>query len=160
MPPSGSGYELHLVTEQCPSDENRISLSKNNFDVFGLPQAKINWTISELDFSYFHELAELAIESWRSGSLDKKLCLSPRSPEQIDAALRNEGGIYHPAGTTRIGQNPASSVVDSDLNVHEVSGLRVLSTSTFPSVGGSSPSLALLQLALRMSADIIASYKR
>ena len=82
--------------------------------------------------------------------------LAPRPEAEIEAMLRAGGGIYHPAGTTRIGPTAETGVVDAHLNVHGVPGLRALATSVFPAVGGASPSLTLVQLALRMAKEIAA----
>ena len=69
-----------------------------------------------------------------------------------------EGGdIYHPAGTTRMGARAADSMVDTKLRVHGLDGLWAVATSVFPTVGGTSPSLGLMQLALRAADDIVGS---
>lgn len=44
------------------------------------------------------------------------------------------GTIYHAVGTCRMGQDPASSVVDERLRVHGVAGLRVVDASIFPAI--------------------------
>ena len=67
--------------------------------------------------------------------------------------------IYHPTGTTRMGAQAADSVVDTQLRFNGLAGLWAVATSVFPTVGGTSPSLGLLQLALRATDDI-AEWKR
>jgi choline dehydrogenase len=42
--------------------------------------------------------------------------------------------VFHPAGTCRMGPDPASDVVDDRLRVHRLSGLRVIDASIFPTV--------------------------
>lgn len=154
FPPTGSGFELHLVTEQEPDPAHRITLADGTADPFGLPLARISWRVTEADLSRFRSLADLAVTRWRAGALSEYAKVVPRPEAEIDKTLWSGGGIYHPAGTTRIGPTGRTGVVDAGLNVHGVPGLRVLATSVFPSVGGSSPSLALVQLALRLSEDI------
>lgn len=154
FPPTGSGFELHLVTEQEPNPTHRMTLADKSADPFGLPLAHIAWRVTEADLSRFRTLADLAVTRWRAGTLAKYAEVVPRPEAEIDEMLRSGGGIYHPAGTTRIGPTDRTGVVDVELNVHGVPGLRALATSVFPSVGGSSPSLALVQLALRLSDDI------
>lgn len=154
FPPTGSGFELHLVTEQEPDPAHRITLANRTVDPFGLPLAHIAWRVTEADLSRFQTLADQAVTRWRVGRLSDYAKVVPRPEAEIDEMLRSGGGIYHPAGTTRIGPTGKTGVVDIELNVHGVPGLRALATSVFPSAGGSSPSLALVQLALRLSDDI------
>ena len=159
FPPSGSGFELHLVTEQAPDPGHRITLAAGTADAFGLPRARIAWRVAEPDLARFHAVGALAIENWRASHLGAHARVVPRPDAEIDATLRAGGGIYHPAGTTRIGATAESGVVDAHLNVHGLPGLRALATSVFPTVGGSSPSLGLVQLALRMAGDIATENK-
>lgn len=153
-PPSESKFELHLVTEQQPHPEQRIGLSAYKVDPLGLPLASIDWHVHESDLLSFRRIADLAIARWRAGELEQLATLRPFPEDEVKQSLLAGGGIYHPAGTTRIGTNAESGVVDSNLNVYGVPGLRALATSVFPSVGGSSPSLALVQLAVRLANDI------
>ncbi|QJP12762.1 FAD-dependent oxidoreductase [Starkeya sp. ORNL1] len=42
--------------------------------------------------------------------------------------------VFHPCGTCRMGPDPADAVVDAELKVHGVDGLRVIDASIFPSI--------------------------
>lgn len=154
LAPTRSSFELHLVTEQEPSRNNEIGLSQNSQDLFGQPLATVSWSISARDLAAFFQIADLAIEDWGRSELTKIAQLAPLERSVVIDELYLGGGIYHPAGTTRIGPNASEGVVDDRLRVYGVPGLRVLATSVYPSIGGSSPSLALAQLAYRMADDI------
>jgi len=153
-PPSRSEFEVHLVMEQTPDLAQHVTLAKGATDEFGLPLARIFWRVSETDLDNFRAVRDLVFRRWRDGRLSAHARLEPRPDVDVVAALQSGGGIFHPAGTTRIGATAETGVVDPELNVHGVPGLRVLATSVFPSIGGSSPSLALVQLALRLAEDI------
>lgn len=65
--------------------------------------------------------------------------LRPGPEVQGDAALiadlrRRSGTVFHPCGTCRMGPDPASAVVDADLRVHGVPGLRIADASVFPNL--------------------------
>lgn len=154
LPPSSSEFELHLVSEQEPVATNTIALSAHKTDAFGQPLASISWAISGDDTAAFYRIAEIAFREWESSELRKLATILRRPRSAVFDELTRDGGIYHPAGTTRIGTDATKGVVDDRLRVHGVPGLRLLSTSVYPSVGGSSPSLALIQLASQMAADL------
>lgn len=154
LPPKRTAFELHLVTEQRPYSGNRIALSDKQLDPFGFPLASIDWRVRDEDIAYFHQIARKIVEEWAKSPLANIATPILLSTEDIDRQLRSCGGIYHPAGTTRIAQSPGMGVVDKRLRVFGVSGLWAVATSCFPSIGGTSPSLALMQFARRAAFDI------
>ncbi|MDO8864173.1 GMC family oxidoreductase [Haliea sp. E1-2-M8] len=160
LPPTGSSFELHLVTEQASRTANRITLSSTKKDVFGQPLAAIQWRINQEDEDAFWRVAQQLATTWRAGEIVSCARLKMRDRSTVLDNLKDAGGIYHPAGTTRIGNSASDGVVDEQLRVHGVKGLRALATSVFPSVGGSSPSLALIEFALRMADDIVNPQRR
>jgi choline dehydrogenase-like flavoprotein len=54
-------------------------------------------------------------------------------------------------GTTRMSEDPANGVVDSNCRVHGVKNLFVAGSSVFPSVGFSNPTLTIIALACRLA---------
>lgn len=69
-----------------------------------------------------------------------------QADEDLIADFRARSGtVYHPSCTARMGPNPADSVVDSELRVHGVSGLRVCDASVFPTlIGGNTNAPSIL----------------
>jgi choline dehydrogenase len=53
--------------------------------------------------------------------------------ELLEAARRYSQTIYHPAGTCKMGQDPAA-VVDHRLRVHGIDGLRIADASIMPEI--------------------------
>lgn len=160
LAPPQSEFELHLVTEQEPVLDNTIGLSNGLNDRFGLPLARVDWRVHDQDIEHFHAIASLAIGEWSEGPLADLAKPVPRLEADIRQELAGCGGIYHPAGTTRIGANATEGVVDSDLRVYGVPGLWAIATSVFPSIGGTSPSLGLMQFAARAARQISAEVRQ
>ena len=61
-----------------------------------------------------------------------------------------EGGHHH-TGTTRMGTDPRTSVVDADCRVHGVSNLFMAGSSVFPTVGSANPTATICALAIRLA---------
>jgi choline dehydrogenase-like flavoprotein len=61
---------------------------------------------------------------------------------------------YHPLGTCKMGPDPATSVVDTSHEAHDVSGLYVVDGSTVPGPLGVNPQLTIMAMATRAAAKI------
>ncbi len=59
------------------------------------------------------------------------------------------GTSIHIQGTTRMGTNPATSVVDADLRHHRIRNLLALGSGTFPTCPSANPTLTLSALSVR-----------
>ena len=61
--------------------------------------------------------------------------------------------MWHPVGTCKMGNDP-EAVVDDQLRVHGVEGLRVVDASIMPSIVNGNPNAAIMMIAER-AADLI-----
>ena len=64
-------------------------------------------------------------------------------------------GSCHDLGGIRAGEDPAASVVDPNLEVHDTPGLFVFSGGVFPSCPGINPSLTMMAMCTRAAENII-----
>lgn len=142
--PARGRYHAHLVIEQQPRPENRITLSETRQDEFGLPLARIDWQVGDADLRGFGALATRFQAMWPSSKLGTLATMVPLPAEHWREALAGGGGVFHPGGTLRIGAGPRQGVVDADLRCHRLPNLRVISTATFPTVGGANPTLMMM----------------
>ncbi len=141
------------MVEQFPDFANRISLSGER-DAFGLPKSRIAWTVSERDAATARAAAELVRAGWTKAGFDAAFPIDWKPGIFTDPAAElaaRMGSVFHPSGSTRMGIDPRTSVVDRDLRCHGVANLYVASTATFPIAGAANPSLTLLQLTLRLA---------
>jgi len=74
----------------------------------------------------------------------------------LDYVRATAATAYHPSGTCRMGAD-ARSVVDGDLRVRGVNGLRVVDASIFPRLPGGNTNLPVIMVAERAAAFITAS---
>ena len=80
--------------------------------------------------------------------------IAPGSDADLDDFIRKNLKItQHPTGTCRMGEDPGA-VVDSELRVKGVTGLRVVDASVMPSVPGANINAAVIMIAERAS-DLI-----
>ncbi|HEY1360236.1 MAG TPA: GMC family oxidoreductase [Thermoleophilaceae bacterium] len=138
---------LQLHAEQAPNPASRVVLS-NRRDQLGLPMAKVEWKLTELD----HRTAELM-----AGTVGEELARLGLGRLRLEPWLgdsawsRHMNSSYHHMGTTRMSASPENGVVDPDCMVHGVDQLFVAGSSTFPAAGFANPTLTIAALAIRLA---------
>ena len=85
----------------------------------------------------------------RHGGRESKASAGAQSDAQIEQFVRNHADtIYHPVGTCRMGPDAAQgAVVDAQLRVHGVAGLRVVDASVMPGVVGGNTNAPVIMMA-------------
>ncbi|MGB9932603.1 GMC family oxidoreductase [Haloarcula amylolytica] len=135
----GNSIAMGGLVGQPPRKENRVTLDTSTTDDHGNPVPDIQWSWGErLERSVGRAneiqhavLSELGVDiSWTVGPADT-------------------GPAYHHMGTTRMGTDPAESVVDPQLRAHDVTNLSIASSSVFVSAGSMNPTLTIAALALK-----------
>lgn len=152
--PDGAKLPVHMVIEQEPSIENRISLSSDRRDAFGNPLAVISWEVTERDKQNLTRSVDAFEAMWGKLSLSAITRFRRMGAGQAEAALARGGGIYHPTGSTRMAATEKEGVVDANLKVFAVPNVQLLSTSVLPTGGGANPTMMLLLLAARCVSQI------
>jgi len=83
-----------------------------------------------------------------------------QSDEQILEFLRNKANtIYHPVGTCKMG-NDDMAVVDNNLNVHGIEGLRVIDASIMPTLISGNTNAPTIMIAAKIADVILADYAK
>jgi choline dehydrogenase-like flavoprotein len=138
--------EIWSCIEQAPDRENRVRLS-DTLDPVGVPQATVHWSVGDAEArTYRIGLGHLL------GQLERL------EPGLAAAALESDDGwpdrilgTWHHIGTTRMHDDPAHGVVDRQGRVHGVSNLAIAGSSVFPVSGSESPTVTIIELALRLA---------
>jgi len=74
------------------------------------------------------------------------------------AYMKNDipvAGVAHQAGTCRMGEDSATSVLNVDCRAHELDNLYVVDTSVFPSIGAVNPALTAMANSLRVGDHLL-----
>ncbi len=140
--------KISLMMEQEPHRSSHISLS-NQKDFFGMPKAKINWTISPKTWASVNKIAEFLTEEFSRLSLGN-VAIYPHILLKNDNWTDYLTDANHHIGGTRMSKTPENGVVDRDLRVWGHENIYICSTSVFPTGSHSNPTLTLMALCLRL----------
>ena len=133
----GHGFSCHVCVLRPKS---RGSVRLRSADPLTLPSIDPNFLANDDDLHRTvrgveimrNILAQPALA--RHGAQELGSSAVAKTPEQIAQWVRqNADTIYHPVGTCRMGQG-ALDVVDHQLRVHGIQGLRVVDASIFPNI--------------------------
>ena len=151
----GGRYALHYHAEQVPNAESRITLGTAS-DAYGVPRAVIDLRFVSQDVESVIDSHRLLDEALRANGIGR---LEYRYPaEQLrDKVFAHAADGYHQVGTTRMGDDPATSVVDRDLKVHGVENLWVASSSVFPTTGQANSTLLAVTFGMRLVEKLASS---
>ncbi len=125
--------ELYVIVEDLPKDEDTVSID---------PEDE---TRPVVRYSGHGDYFMRGVQRVKN-ELEK--VLAPLPVERIDYMPLNQSEA-HNQGTTAMGDDPATSVVDRDLVHHKVRNLHVLGNSTFPTGAPANPTLTTTALATR-----------
>ena len=136
---------LTLRCEQSPYAESRITLGSER-DALGLPRLDLRWQIHPDDKRSVRRTLELlGAELGRAGLGRLWFPLT-----HGEYAHSQRGGAHH-MGTTRMGADPKTSVVDEHGRCHDVDNLYLAGSSVFVTGSDANPTLTLVALAHRLA---------
>lgn len=130
---------LKFVFEDIPNINNSVSLGVGDIPVIKYKQHS----------NYLSEGLR---------SLPKRIeQLLNNLPIEEYTILKNSdlGGSAHIHGTTRMGNSPTDSVIDSDLIHHSIRNLSVLGSGVFPTCPTANPTLTLSALSIRAARQLM-----
>ena len=125
------------IVEDLPYSHNRITLDRSSKN--GM----------RFEYEYTKEL------KWRNAYFRKRIRETFSHKHRVRVLSgKNNINYGHVCGTCKFGDDPATSVLDSNNRAHDLDNLYVVDASFFPSSGGTNPSLTIAANALRVAEHI------
>ncbi|MDP3897773.1 MAG: GMC family oxidoreductase [Mesorhizobium sp.] len=140
---------VHIDWEQPPVESNRVALSATDRDASGVPRIELHWRKGELDRKVLLEGMRLFGEEFARKDLGR-LRISDWVRNGDDYPDDMEIAGNHHMGGTRMGSDPATSVVDGDCKVHGMANLYCAGSSVFATAGQCTPTTTLTAIAVRL----------
>ena len=155
--PFQDGFATRVVAVQ---PESRGSVKLGSADPFAAPLIHQNFLASDRDWASlragFRVARDLAAQPSMRPFIEAEFFPGPKceSDDEIDEHIRNTCiTVHHPAGTCRAGTG-AEAVVDTELRVRGVAGLRVVDASVMPDLPCGNINAAVIMIAEK-AADLI-----
>ncbi|MFD1588558.1 GMC family oxidoreductase [Halorientalis brevis] len=135
----GNHVAMGGLVGQLPRKENRITLDASTTDDHGNPVPEIQWSVDARTKRTIERANEI-----------QRAILTELGVEDVSVIGPDATGpAYHHMGTTRMGTDPAGSVVNPQLRTHDVTNLSIASSSVFVTSGAMNPTLTIAALALK-----------
>ncbi|MFN3363143.1 MAG: GMC family oxidoreductase [Allorhizobium sp.] len=151
----GHGYSCHVCVLR-PHSRGTVRLA--SADPSAAPLIDPAFLSDPRDLETLRKGARMMAEIMASPAFDRyrgpELYPAGTSDAELDAAIRARADtIYHPVGTCRMGSD-ADAVVDPDLRLKGIVGLRVVDASVMPRLIGGNTNAPVIMMAEKTAASI------
>ncbi|MBA3559078.1 MAG: GMC family oxidoreductase [Gemmatimonadaceae bacterium] len=170
--PSGGGYGKNLKEdyrryygstvgfsgrgEMIPNADSYCEIDPVVKDKWGIPVLRFHWKWSEHEYKQVKHMQETfrALIAEMGGEV-----FSPMPTREQGYSIAAGGRIIHELGTTRMGNDPNTSVLDRNCQAHDVRNLFVADGGPFVSQADKNPTWTIMALAMRTAEHIVEQRK-
>jgi choline dehydrogenase-like flavoprotein len=138
--------------EMVPNDDTFCEIDPNVVDTYGIPVLRFHFRFTDREYAQAKHMQETFREIIDAMGGTP---LMPLPSRDAGYGLENGGRIIHEVGTTRMGHDPAMSVVNAQCQAHDVKNLFIADGGPFVSNADKNVTWTILALAMRTS-DYIA----
>lgn len=153
----GSIVGLSGRGESIPMKDNYCEIDPETVDEFGIPVLRFHYKWSDFEKKqavHMHDTFEEIFDNM-GGKV-----LGERPGVDKDFGLHTPGRIIHEVGTTRMGSDPKTSVVNEFERLHDVENVFVVDAGPFVSQADKNPTWTIMALSWRTSEFIIEELKK
>lgn len=143
--------------ESIPQYDNYCEIDPDTVDEFGIPVLRFhyNWTDNERkQAKHMHKTFEEIFEAMGA------ITLGETPSAKSEYGLAAPGQIIHEVGTTRMGNDPTTSVTNSFQQLHDAKNVFVVDAGPFVSQADKNPTWTIMALSWRTSDFIIDQLKK
>ena len=143
--------------ESVPQYDNYCEIDSDTVDEFGIPVLRFhyNWTDYERNQAkHMHKTFEEIFDAMGA------ITLGDTPTAESEYGLAAPGQIIHEVGTTRMGDNPATSVTNSYQQLHDAKNVFVVDAGSFVSQADKNPTWTIMALSWRTSDFIVEQLKK
>lgn len=150
--PKANLFSIDFHAEQFPNASSRVTLGPQA-DALRVPRLHVDWRYTAEDVATVATALSLLANDLAASGVGRL----DYNPATIEAEMTRYGAYGgHHIGTTRMGTDRRTSVVDPDCRLHDVDNLYVASSSVFPTSSQANPTLTVVALALRLADHLAA----
>lgn len=147
LPNKNNNFSLEIHAEQIPLADSRITILEEK-DILGVPKVNIDWKYCRKDI----ELVEKTLKAFAEDISTQGIGEFNYDEKDFENELMRFGAYGgHHIGATRMGNDPRTSVVDKNCQVHGISNLFIASCSVFPTSSQANPTLTITAMAIRLA---------
>jgi choline dehydrogenase-like flavoprotein len=129
-------YTLGVLSELLPQPENRVTVTTEVKDRFGLPVARMDYRQCDNDRANIAYAKQVLHRIFDAAGAQDVLAIDRYA---------------HLVGGCRMGSDPERSVIDSDHRAWDVENLFIADGSVMPTQGSANPALTIMALASRLA---------
>lgn len=153
----GSTIHIAMRGESVPQYNNYCDIDPDKVDQWGIPVLRFNykWTDYErLQSKHAHDTMEKIFDEMGA------ITMGDKPGAANDYGLTKPGQIIHEVGTTRMGNDPKTSVTNKYSQLHDAENVFVVDAGTFVSQADKNPTWTILALSMRASEYIVDELKK
>ncbi|PYQ82856.1 MAG: GMC family oxidoreductase [Acidobacteria bacterium] len=147
----GSTVSFSGRGEMLPNDQTYCEIDPFAVDTYGIPVLRFHASFTDHEYRQAKHMQETFREIIHDMGGTP---LSPMPSRDAWYGLENVGRIIHEVGTTRMGNDPKTSVVDANCQAHDVKNLFIADGGPFVSNAHKNCTWTILALAMRTSEHI------
>ncbi len=147
---AGRGESIALYDNRCEIDPNTV-------DKYGIPVLRFNYKWSNQEVNQAKHMVDTFEEIVHNMG---GFVIGDKPDKSINYGLLAPGQIIHEVGTTRMGNDPATSVTNKYQQLHDAKNVFVVDAGVFTSQADKNCTWTILALSMRASEYIVDQLKK